>query len=173
MDKERVTGALRHRALMWHKATSFYARPDYTKHMTTEVQESEGGKVTQVTPVQQTDARKAAKQATTKIRRSFWNSAIDAGRKLVDVLVEETVEQRPKPLESFWYNNQEYKLQSVEGETVRYVITSNYNENMVTLNPITHRERIKKEIITMREILASDMLTALTPTANTNDSETA
>lgn len=170
MNEERVTRALKYRALMWHKATSFRAKPDIKKHSRTEI--SEDRKNVDII-VNVAAAKKEAAEATAKLRRSYWNLAIDAGKMLVRVLVDETVEQRPPHLESFWYNDREYKLQSVEGETARYVMTPHHNENMVKIKPITHAERIEKEIITMREMLAGDMLTALTPSEISESSEIA
>lgn len=136
MNNERVNRALKNRALMWHRATSTKAR----------------------------DENKAVSETNTvKLRRSYWNLAIEAGRILLRVLIEETIDQRPRPIPEIEYNGILYRLQSVDGINYHYVKEELFNEDCIKLNPITHETRIHNELISMREMAAIKIM-ALTPT---------
>lgn len=166
MNSERITGDLRFRARMWHRATSFRARPVHEDKTY-----DEDGNVTNVTPVAHDVAVKRAVAATSTLRQSFFNLAIKAGTDLIRALVEETVEQRPDHLDRFVYNDNLYVRQRVEGETAYYVQYANYDENNYVFDPITHEERIRKEIVSMRELATATVLTALAPTQIETDTD--
>lgn len=160
MSTERIERALKFRAKMWHKATSFRARPQ-TKVVAYRP-ENPDEECTYV-DIPQDEAVKRAKEATKTLRYSYWKLAVKAGQTLLHLLCEDTRDNRPDPVPAFDYNGDVYVLQSVDGDTQKYIRLEEWNAEKVRLNPTSRRERIEREVITMREMQANDMLRALTP----------
>lgn len=154
MNTERIKALLIYRGLMWHKATSFRAKPKFINHCTV----CSDGSLS----VNLVSAVKEAEKATPVLRKSFYNLAVTAGEELVQALIEETEEVRPDPYESFEYEGHMYYLQSTEGENRTYKRYDVFDKDKVVFKPITHAQRIRKEIITEYELGAIKVM-ASTP----------
>jgi hypothetical protein len=168
MSNERIERALKARAKWWHKATSFRAKPvtRVVSYRPTDLNEP-----CEYVEIPLEEAIKNAKEATKSLRYSYWKLAIKAGQTLLDLICEGTSDNRPVPEFSIEFNDETYLLQRVDGDNCTYVKMSLFDPKKVVYNPTSRRERIEREIVTMREMQANDMLTALTPSQNETEPE--
>lgn len=131
MSHPSIVDALEQRSSLWHRATSTVVR--------------EGDKHDYV--------------STARARAALRTEAYKAGEYLVKMIARHTADNKPPyPNELYRDGKIAYVLQWVHGDTARYVPPTDFNESQFCIEMTSREERLRAEIITMREVALMEAL---------------